>query len=476
MGRRAQGHRIWWRNGWAYVRFTHQGHEYNESLGTKDPGEASLAAARKHAQIVAGRKVVGARVLARSSLDVLLAEWIAARQGELDDRTVKNMAGYACRYLATFGTLGRMASTEACEQFARERLRSALRSTVKRELSFVRNFFAWCVDVGVLTEAPLVKPLPRKAIGVRTGHQRLAPVEITLAEARAIAARLPEWSKVHSGERWPCRARFIVAWETGLRPKTIATLSVPEHYVRGAAVLQIDPKNDKVRFGRSVPLSEEARAALDSVLPEKGIIFGTREYRIRLKRAAIEVLGERRGRDFAPYDFRHGRVTHLLDSGAPLTGAAFLVGHKQVSTTNRYTHPSERAARAAIDAVSGQLPDTSAHDDQQYTSKEGRTAKMKSPARCVEHEGIGVETSADPIRKAPRSAPGSFVPGQCPEIQDGIAYWRAEELRSQARGSVLRLGGELKSAAAGHLVELLAAQAAVYGGRVPMSPIAQVAP
>jgi hypothetical protein len=64
----------------------------------------------------------------------------------------------------------------------------------------------------------------------------------------------------------------MVAFETTLRPSTLNALSVPEHYTRGASTLAITDSIDKARFGREVPLSEDARAALDAVIPEAGLI------------------------------------------------------------------------------------------------------------------------------------------------------------------------------------------------------------
>lgn len=48
------------------------------------------------------------------------------------------------------------------------------------------------------------------------------------------------------------RQRFVIAFETALRPETLDRLSVPEHYVRGAATLTITDEIDKARFGRVI--------------------------------------------------------------------------------------------------------------------------------------------------------------------------------------------------------------------------------
>jgi hypothetical protein len=73
--------------------------------------------------------------------------------------------------------------------------------------------------------------------------------------------------------------------ETGLRPKTLDQLPVPEHYTKGAEVLRITPGLDKNEYARTLPLTDVARAALDSVCPSEGLIFGRHKYRPQLQKA-----------------------------------------------------------------------------------------------------------------------------------------------------------------------------------------------
>jgi hypothetical protein len=158
---------------------------------------------------------------------------------------------------------------------------------------------------------------------------------------------LPEWSESKKTERFAVRARFRVAWETALRPSTIDQLSIPENYVRGASVLVITDEIDKVRFGRELPLTDAARAALEQVCPERGIVFGRHDYRDQIKKAAAEVLPPEKARTFTAYDLRHARATQWAESGN-LVGVAYLLGHKQVTTTNRYARPNRAAAERVL--------------------------------------------------------------------------------------------------------------------------------
>jgi len=85
-------------------------------------------------------------------------------------------------------------------------------------------------------------------------------------------------------------------------------------------------------------------------VPERGLIFGRHDYRGQLKKAAKGVLAPAELATFAAYDFRHARITDLAEQGH-LTGAAYIAGHKKVSTTDLYARPNRRAAERALEAV-----------------------------------------------------------------------------------------------------------------------------
>jgi integrase len=112
-----------------------------------------------------------------------------------------------------------------------------------------------------------------------------------------------------------------VAWESSLRPATLDKLSVPENYRPGCAALTISDEVDKNRFRRELPLSENAREALDSVCPTSGIIFGAHDFRTLLRAAAKAAgIDEYRAKHISDYDFRHSRLTHLGQVSSNLSG------------------------------------------------------------------------------------------------------------------------------------------------------------
>ena len=112
-------------------------------------------------------------------------------------------------------------------------------------------------------------------------------------------------------------------------------------------MLVITDDIDKVRFGRELPLTDVARVALESACAGNGPIFGDRNYRDQLKKAAARVLPPEKAKTFTGYDLRHARATQWAETGN-LVGVAYLLGHKQVTTTNKYARPNWAAAKRVL--------------------------------------------------------------------------------------------------------------------------------
>jgi site-specific recombinase XerD len=252
----------------------------------------------------------------------------------------------------------------------RMRLGQVRAETVKKELTALRSFLSWCVDNGEIPPpdgAPIVPSLPKRATGTPHPVKRRGPaVPLEPEHVEAFLAALPAWSASKKVERFAVRARFVLAYETSLRPSTLDRLEVPKHYRPGEKVLRLTPDADKVRWGRDVPLSERARSALDAVLAgliadarERGmpddeeyvnLIFGRHDYSNHVERAAAVLPAEVRDR-FTGAHLRSAALTHWIDDGMPLTAAQWMAGQKRVSTTARYVKSSFRAARESLERL-----------------------------------------------------------------------------------------------------------------------------
>jgi integrase len=352
------------------VRFTHEGVRHKISTKERDSGRASLIAARIYAEHVTGSSVPAASTPAapapptvsrataermpdaRSLLgvDELGDKWLEAIEPELDERTVRGYRLYVhTHWMPFFQSLGDITTARA-DAYTRMRLRAVRRKTILKELSALRRFLDWAVTEGLLDTMPTVRSPARTATGTDYlgGARKKVRVELTEDEAEAVLANLPEHSKI--GEH-PVRAFFTVAYETSLRRGTLTALVAPGDYTPGRATLRIRDEIDKARFGRELPISERARAALDSVCPKKGLLFPQADYRSALEPAARAAgLSPDRARHLSYHDWRHAALTHLASATTDLAGMAYLAGHKDVTTTAKYVHANIKAAERALAA------------------------------------------------------------------------------------------------------------------------------
>lgn len=280
-----------------------------------------------------------------TDLATAAATFLVDYQATHADGTGKNAEDYfRVNFLPFFGNFERFARASYSD-YMRDRISRVTRTTLRKELSCLRMFIAWCGQRDV--HLPPVPPLPKAGHpGTRSKRARKRKATIIEpAEAKRILVAMPERSR-----RTGCFVRplFSLLWETGLRPTTVLKLSAPLNYRKAAKTLFINREIDKEGYERHVPLSAAARKALDRVVPKKGLLFDAAEGSLRDSLVAAVKAAGLVARRIGVYDFKHSRISIAANSGAPLAGVAFLVGHKHVSTTALYVQAGEHAARKAL--------------------------------------------------------------------------------------------------------------------------------
>lgn len=374
------------------LRFTHDGVRHQFAVATIRAGDAKAARAWMADRVAfvysgAWKREADQGTDPAADLKQVAALYLAQKAGgEITERTA---ALYKLHLKKQFlprwkklsdVTAGALATWQA------ERLKSVRYQTVKKELSTLRQVLRFAEDQGWISSLPKFPRAPKKATG--TAHKN-APSGythgFTVEHAAALIAELPQLSRPDRAEgiRWPLRAFFAFQDATGQRPGLIEGLRYGVHWRRGDRTLRITADIDKNRWERTIPLSDAAVAALESVEPQAdGRMFRHLDFRASLRAAAKRAgLPEHIAEKVHAYDLRHARTTEWVERSGQIAGVGFLVGHKQATTTNRYTHSDARLGLEVLESSGGVATDSGSNTG---SNSEGGT---KDEASAVSGEG-----------------------------------------------------------------------------------------
>ena len=232
-----------------------------------------------------------------------------------------------------------------------EHLRDQGRSaaTVSRGLASLKNFYAYLVSTGFLTESPVTEK-----IHVERGEKKL-PQVLTSAEVdKLLAQPAPVDAK---GIR--DKAMLELLYATGIRVTELIDLNLSD----------FSPELRSIRVGtgkksRSIPLYPAALRSLtaylsqtrDSMVVDGGEtalfvnVNGSRMSRQGFwkilkhyqSKAGIE-------REITPHTLRHSFAVHLIENGADLSSVKELMGHSDISSTQVYTHMINQKLKTVYD-------------------------------------------------------------------------------------------------------------------------------
>jgi integrase/recombinase XerC len=282
----------------------------------------------------------------------MLAPYI--KQFEQYLQVEKNASEHTCRnYLLdlrefdSFITQKASSSVSGVEQISNLTIRGYMgqlaknnkKSSQARKLSALRTFFRFLIKQGVIIDNP--------ASVVRTPKQdKYLPQHLTVDEAFALLDSVPASDPAHARDR----AILEVLYSTGIRVSELVGLNRNDLELN-LGIIKVCGKGRKERI---VPIGKKAIAALnhylqksESLLPEgqRGnipVFLNSRAGRLtarsvgRLTDKYVKHCGLQR--NISPHSIRHSFATHLLNAGADLRAIQELLGHVNLSTTQRYTH------------------------------------------------------------------------------------------------------------------------------------------
>lgn len=150
-----------------------------------------------------------------------------------------------------------------------------------------------------------------------------------------------------------------LAVETGLRPAEVAALRWVDLELDKQLlwVLSSEVHTVKNKTDRPIPLTAHIVEGLKRLYTgqnEHDYVFniGSGETFQNAFRLAVQKACKALGLpSISPYQLRHTFATRALDSGAPIQQVAAVLGHRKITTTQIYSHSSDRGRRATVDSA-----------------------------------------------------------------------------------------------------------------------------
>jgi len=219
--------------------------------------------------------------------------------------------------------------------------------SVARKLSAIRAFFKFLLAERLITEDPAAAmSTPWKNVGKKL------PRIMTEEEMNTFLDRVAQAAETGDPAILRDRAIMELLYASGLRVSELAGLDLGNVNFGDSFVL-VRGKGGKERI---VPFGSKAKSALEAYLPSRerllretrtgstALFLNARGRRLttrsvdRILKRYVQMLGP--NVKVSPHSMRHAFASHLLSEGADLRAIQEMLGHKSLSTTQKYTQVS----------------------------------------------------------------------------------------------------------------------------------------
>ncbi|MCB2148506.1 MAG: tyrosine recombinase XerC [Deltaproteobacteria bacterium] len=224
--------------------------------------------------------------------------------------------------------------------------------TIARKLSVLRSFFRHLVRHRLTDEDPTAAILTPK-------HSRRLPSYLSVDDMFRLLDQMADDTVLELRNR----ALFETLYGSGIRVSELTGLNVFDvDFSTGC--LRVSGKGGRERI---VPVGEKALDRIQSYrdrlfsgtgigMVVDGPLFLNKNKGRLTSRSVARILDELIRKcslavPISPHGIRHSFATHMLDAGADLRTVQELLGHKSLSTTQKYTHVSIDRLMAAYDSA-----------------------------------------------------------------------------------------------------------------------------
>jgi site-specific recombinase XerD len=216
------------------------------------------------------------------------------------------------------------------------------RNTVLRKIAVLRSFTVFLTERGLIKTNPFkLLPLPKR--------EKLLPHFLSEKELQKMISAGPASARD--------LAMTELLYSSGLRRNELVSLNAGDIDFYGG-IVRVMGKGLKERI---IPVTDNALEAIKNYLNERKIspqagepLFLNKNGRrlsghglsLILKKISVKTNA---GKKITPHEIRHSFATHMLNHGCDLRSLQEMLGHKNPSTTQIYTHVSLKQLKKVYD-------------------------------------------------------------------------------------------------------------------------------
>lgn len=331
--------KFWW------FSFTINGRVVQKSSGTEDKRLAEAVLGKIKTQIVE-EKYFDLDKARKYSFEDLMEKYFTehAPIHKEESSIQRDKDSYAHLKQVFSGlTLDKITSSLVIDYRNKRLAEKAAHSTILNELGLLRNAFnisirhwKWCRE----------NPVSQVKLGLKARH---IDRWLTFEEEK----KLLQSSKGHLNNQ--LSDIIIFALNTGMRKSEILFLKIQDiDFSRRICTVMKSKNKEK----RGIPLNASAMEVLirrSKIISILGHVFstgnGTKIMPRNLNRAFVKAVTKAGIKNFRFHDSRHTFATRLAQNGIDLYKVSKLLGHKDISTTQRYAHHYPESLRDGVEVL-----------------------------------------------------------------------------------------------------------------------------
>jgi len=220
------------------------------------------------------------------------------------------------------------------EKYKSERSKEVKPATVNRELGILRNMLNKAVDWRMIESSPFK--------GVKL-------FRVSNVNLRIISNE--EFDLLYESSSLDLKPILLCAISTGMRLGELLSLKWNDTNLNDGYILVRDSKNFE---SRTIPINATLLKALSDLKKhsESEYVFeGRKAMRKSIQRAWTKALKTSGIAHCRFHDLRHSFASRLVMNGVDLVTLSELLGHKSLTMTRRYSHPTPEHKRKAVESL-----------------------------------------------------------------------------------------------------------------------------